>query len=384
MTFSLSRTISTVILAIVMSPMLATAKGHTAAIWSTHTPESTRTNGQTDLSIMTYNVDNLFDTVHADGKDDIAYLPYSEKQTPEHKAACNKISVFPWRQECLYLDWSPAVYERKLARVADVIKTINNGLGPDILVLEEIENLGVLNKLNNEYLAASGYKTAILIDGKDDRGINQAVLSRLPLNEPAYNFPIPLVERSGASRKDPSHTRGLLRVILTLPDGQPLTVYAVHLPSGGDAHDLRVQALDFIKQTRATYTPKRAMAVVAGDFNINAKEDQQYSMWDDQMTDWSVTHRLGCDDCIGTEYYATAKQWSFLDAILFTHNMTTASAHVTKSWKLDPDSIQTPTYHSEQLRPDGKPNVFNAKTGSGVSDHLPVFAIIHKQKQLVR
>ena len=339
--------------------------------------ESTVTNGQSEISVMTYNVDNLFDTVHDDGKDDIAFLPYADKQTAEHKALCAQITVYPWRQECLYLDWSNEVYEQKLARVAHTIQTINNGRGPDVLILEEIENIGVLNKLNNEYLSTSGYKTVVLIEGHDDRGIDQAVLSRLPLAEPAFNFPIPLVDRSGKSRKDPSNTRGLLRVILTLPDGQPLTVYGVHLPSGGTAHDLRVQALDFVNATRAKFTQAKGMAIVAGDFNINAKEDRQYSMWDDQLSDWEVSHRIGCSGCIGTEYYKHEKQWSFLDAILFTKNMASKSAR-TKIWQVETGSVQTPTYDPEQLRDDGKPNVFDAKTGDGVSDHLPVFAILRK------
>ena len=41
------------------------------------------------VSLMTYNVENLFDTVHDEGKDDYAYLPLSVKQAhPEYLATC--------------------------------------------------------------------------------------------------------------------------------------------------------------------------------------------------------------------------------------------------------------------------------------------------------
>ena len=53
------------------------------------------------VSLMTYNVENLFDTVHDEGKDDYAYLPLSVKQAhPEYLATCTKIDVAAWRKEC--------------------------------------------------------------------------------------------------------------------------------------------------------------------------------------------------------------------------------------------------------------------------------------------
>ena len=43
------------------------------------------------VSIMTFNVQNLFDNVDDPGKDDKAYLPIEAKQDPAHIAACNRI-----------------------------------------------------------------------------------------------------------------------------------------------------------------------------------------------------------------------------------------------------------------------------------------------------
>ena len=57
--------------------------------------------GEQRVSLMTYNVENLFDTDHDPGKDDYAYLPLSVKRAhPEYLATCARITVKPWRDEC--------------------------------------------------------------------------------------------------------------------------------------------------------------------------------------------------------------------------------------------------------------------------------------------
>jgi len=58
----------------------------------------------TEISLMTYNVENLFDTKDDMGKDDKAFLPASFKKNAYHKGHCRGIEVKKWRDECLYLD----------------------------------------------------------------------------------------------------------------------------------------------------------------------------------------------------------------------------------------------------------------------------------------
>ena len=59
-----------------------------------------------EFSVMTLNVDNLFDTKDDKNKDDKAYLPIELKQSEAHKKSCNRIRVNSWKNECLYLDWN--------------------------------------------------------------------------------------------------------------------------------------------------------------------------------------------------------------------------------------------------------------------------------------
>jgi endonuclease/exonuclease/phosphatase family metal-dependent hydrolase len=341
-------------------------------LFATSAQAFTKTNGSTEISVMTYNVANLFDTVHDADKEDWAYLPRDTKDAMV-RIECDKIRVFPWRMECLNLDWTPDLLKQKIKRVADAILSVNEGRGPDVLIVEEVENINVLNQLN-EALGAARYTSVILIEGNDDRGIDQAMLSRLPLSGTPRNDAIPLSPNAKA-RKVPGKTRGLLQATFQLPGGELLTVFGVHFPSGSGAHIQRTQAIEFLNKKRAQL-PESRLVVVGGDFNINSEEDKSYSVYAKDLKPWMVSHLVGCRTCIGTEYYKTKKEWSFLDALGFSKNLSWAQ---NSSWSLDVDSISIPTLHQEMLQADGTPKRFDAKTGTGVSDHLPVFAILRKR-----
>ncbi|MEM7451495.1 MAG: hypothetical protein AAF350_08645, partial [Pseudomonadota bacterium] len=111
---------------------------------------------------MTFNVENLFDNTDDPGKDDHAYLPVAMKQTAAHKALCEPIEVPRWRSECLELDWSDEALEFKLEQVAAAILQVNDGRGPDIIALQEVENVNILKRLTRDYLGAAGYRELVL------------------------------------------------------------------------------------------------------------------------------------------------------------------------------------------------------------------------------
>jgi endonuclease/exonuclease/phosphatase family metal-dependent hydrolase len=68
---------------------------------------------------------------------------------------------------------TPDEVEAKLARVAGVLARID----ADVVLLQEVENLPLAEAL----AARAGYGDARLVDGFDPRGIDVAVLSRLPI-----------------------------------------------------------------------------------------------------------------------------------------------------------------------------------------------------------
>ncbi len=109
------------------------------------------------LSIMTFNVENLFDARHDVEKDDRIYLPRELKTNANHIESCQRIRVQRWRDQCLYWDWSDTIVDQKLKVVAEVIKQVDGGRGPDIVALQEVENISILERLREQHLAGLGY-----------------------------------------------------------------------------------------------------------------------------------------------------------------------------------------------------------------------------------
>jgi len=340
-----------------------------SACTTDHAAQTTR------VSLMTYNVENLFDTVHDVGKDDYAYLPLSVKKAhPEYLATCAHIEVAAWRKECEENDWTEALLNEKLKRLSAVIQQINQGRGPDILMLEEVENINVIEQLN-AHLGTSDYQTRVLIEGWDARGIDTAVLSRLPQWDKAQLHQVPYKALGDEDPQRVSKTRGILEVRLLLPDGQKAAVFAVHLPSGGAPGYLRQQAVAYLAQLKSEL-PSDVLPIVGGDFNINAGEETQHAyIANDLASTWAVSQFIGCNDCKGSYYYHTKREWSFFDMLLFPKQMTTA--HGFNGWQVDPASIRMANQSPYQVNRWASPARFNnARQAEGVSDHWPLYAEI--------
>ena len=329
--------------------------------------------GKAQVTIMTFNVENLFDNVDDPGKDDGTYLALADKQTPQHKAACAGIQVDRWREQCLDWDWNDDIIERKLAVVAGVILQANDGRGPDIVALQEIENIGILERLRTEYLGAAGYRPGILIEGDDLRGVDVAFLTRLELAGPATLHGI---DFTGVNEDRVYDTRGILEATFVRPDGTLMTGYSVHFPAPFHPTGMRETAYRALNELRAGLPPDRD-AFAAGDFNTTALEDREEDMLGRFARPyWTVAHEVGCDSCRGTSYYAPRDDWSFLDMILWSP----ASDRGAKAtWILRSDSVRIAATAHGQLRSDGTPWRFEMPGGAGVSDHLPLIVTIESK-----
>ena len=333
------------------------------------------------VSIMAFNVENLFDTIHDEGTNDYNYLPLEEKQTESHKQFCQSIKHYKYRSECLNLDWNNSILETKLVRVADTILQVNNGRGPDILLLEEVENERVLRQLRDDYLGSAQYRTMILIEGFDKRGIDVAILSRLETITPPKLHKIPY---QGINSKDQSkmeRSRGILEATLQLPDNTPLTAFAVHFPSPSNPTYWRKQAIEHLNALQKSLPPDH-LVIAGGDFNITAQEEREEKMYSKLLSeDWLVAQHIGCYTCKGTNYYIRKKEWSFLDSLLFLPSMHPTKGDPNTKWYVDPDSIRTPNASPHQTSRWRTPERFNIKKGIGVSDHWPVYSELRRRPQ---
>jgi len=207
------------------------------------------------FTVMHWNVENLFDTVDDPEKDDGEFTPDGKAQWTEEKLAI------------------------KLKNLARVVRTVNNGDGPAVLTLVEVENLPLLERWCQDDLADLGY-TPILIQGPDVRGINVALLTKFPLMDKPISLRV-------SDQRYGRPTRDTLIVPLNL-NNVPLFVMVNHWPSrlGGDhAAEYRQAIASKVRQAVQKILKKDAEAdvIIAGDFN---DETEDASFLEGLKTTW--------------------------------------------------------------------------------------------------
>ncbi len=358
--------------------------------------EETTPQNTARVSIMTFNVENLFDIDDDPEKLDEAFLPSGAKSGEVFQNKCryqalryrdskhqgrenmDETGLATFRtDECLGKDWSPAIVRRKYERITDVLKQVNNGRGPDVLLLQEVENRKVVERWNNEYLQGMGYRSLIHMESLDERGIDVAILSRLEsVGEPKlHNLDYSL--EAGIDEDDKRPTRGILEGRFKLPDGTPIAVFALHLPSQGASTLHRSAGLKTLKNVAAKVEPG-TVVVAGGDLNITSTEEFKQRYYKDLVADqFVVSHRIGCLGCPGSTYFGRDNTWSFFDVLLFAKPLIDEQS----PWQVDPASIHLVNSSRYQVDNWGKPAKFRTGKGSvGVSDHWPMYAEIFARK----
>ena len=213
-----------------------------------------------EWTVMSWNVQNLFDDV-----DHGTEYPEFDPGGP---------------------DWSSRLYHRRLERTADIVKSAVGG-GPDLLVLQELENEAVLKALAEGPLKSMDYPWRLAVSGYGI--IRCGVLSRYPLEK------IHVVD-SGlwASRS----LRPAVSFMVRTPAG-PVKVFAVHWKSPRDGRSATESARrrearivgDLVY--RSLQSDSLAEILIIGDLNTpgdGAVKPAALSPWD--------PHGSGNDDAI--------------------------------------------------------------------------------------
>lgn len=204
---------------------------------------------------VSYNVENLFDTLHDAGFDDHEFLPTAERR------------------------WVTQRYRTKLARIARVLAAVGGESPAELVALCEVENDSVLRDLvERTRLRRLGYRF-VVTHSRDPRGIDVALLYQPArfrlLHDSAYAVPVsPTTGRP---------TRDVLHVAGRLPTGDTLDVFVCHLPSrlGHNAH-YRTAVARRLRTLADSVLARRAhgMGLMMGDFN-------------DEYRDQSITRGIG-------------------------------------------------------------------------------------------
>ena len=254
-----------------------------------------------------------------------------------------------------------------MQNLAKAILSYNSGVGPDVLVLQEIENIEVLGEFNRVFLGKAEYATIELLEGPDVRGIDTAVLSRLPLATSSTLHPVRWSLQNETFKRP---TRSILEVQLVLNKTDILSVFALHFPS--PRHPLQDRLDAFLALEKAAKASSSEVIIAAGDFNVVSREsDNFFGRY--VAPEWEITHFVGCSDCRGTYYYKRDAVWSFLDAVIVSK---------TSAYQIIPSSIAIwDGVVDMRYGKTGIPNRFDTRTGQGYSDHLPLVLNLKKKKR---
>ena len=299
--------------------------------------------------VMTWNVENLFDTLHDEGYDDTAYLPQGA------------------------YGWNTVRYRVKLGRLARGIAAVGGAEPASLVGLCEVENDSVLEALTTQTaLARLGY-CYLVTHSRDRRGIDVALLYQpdafRPLTTRALRVPY------DSLRERP--TRDILLCDGQTASGDTLTVAVCHLPSrrGGASRTAgyRCRAAALLRHAADSIARERQhfAMVIMGDFNDGAHNASVATFADSAFCVMSDT-LTARGDIRGTYLYQG--KWDRLDQIIVSRTLLRAApGHLACS--REDCRIFAPDFLLERDA-QGMMKPFRTYLGTfyhgGYSDHLPL------------
>lgn len=201
---------------------------------------------QVSFRMIQYNVENLFDTVRSAVHNDADFTPEGKNH------------------------WTAGRYWIKLGNMARVIAAVGGTTPVDLVGMVEVENETVLNDLTKHTsLRSLGYEYCIT-QGKDERGINVALLYQPAKFKLLSAENLPVVVPEGMRP-----TRDVLKVEGMLPTRDTLTVFVVHFPSRrggvGLSERYRSHVATVVREHIDSIFVERPLAkvVVMGDMNAD-------------------------------------------------------------------------------------------------------------------
>lgn len=337
--------------AIVLACGAAADAPHTEAPAAQAPPSKARTAPLKPLSgqvIVSYNVENLFDTIDDPRTDDQDFLPNGK------------------------LHWNTERYRHKLSQIAKAISWAGKEL-PPIVGLTEVEDRAVVEDLVHTAPLSEGGYLVVHFESPDERGIDVALLVReayaTVVEKEALNVPLP----------DNDRTRDVLHVQLALADGGTLHVFQDHWPSRREGAEKsepkRMAAAKVVRDRVDAILAKepQAKVLIMGDFN-------------DYPSDRSIQQglRAACDPaaqadlfdlmCIDTPAdhgsYIHDGKWGYLDQMIVSRGFLNGKGPHAVAAKALWDKRLLFKHPKYGLSPDKTYSRDDYK--GGFSDHLPV------------
>lgn len=312
--------------------------------------------------IAFYNVENLFDAEDDPGVDDAQFTPEGQYK------------------------WTEEKYQTKLRRIAKVIAAMNDGRGPDIVGLCEVENAGVLQDLIATNELKGLHYSYFHHESPDTRGIDVCMLYK----EKSFKILGHQMLNVDISRFDDKPTRSILMVQGIAGKKDTIYLFLNHWPSrrgGSEQSEPKRAAAARVLKTAVDsllLLHPNAGIVITGDFNDNPSDATLTGILKAQQTiESSAKNPLYNAASIfrwkegeGTEFYRG--NWSRFIQFIFTASLiedqlgSDGLFHDIYIFRPDWLLIADPAY--QQMIPfrtydeDSK--------DMGYSDHLPVYVLL--------
>ncbi len=311
------------------------------------------------LTVMFYNVENLFDTESEPGKEDEEFTPESEKA------------------------WDMQKYEKKLEDIASVIRAVNKEELPEIVGLCEVENGKVLQDLIRTRGLRRGNYGIVHQDSPDVRGIDCALLYNMEEFRVLSSEAIPVLFPFDSTLR----TRDILYVEGKTGDNETLHFFVNHWSSrwGGqrESEPKRLYCAVTLRKAvdRIMNRDPKAKIIIVGDFNDEPTNRSLFEM----LLANNKRRNAGDRELYNLMYdahnlknqgsYNYQGNWNMLDQIIVSRPVITDRA----GWHLGYDDgrilkadfLLSHDEERQQMVPSrtyGGPDYYG-----GYSDHLPVY-----------
>ncbi len=308
------------------------------------------------IRIVSYNCENLFDTVHCEGKSDMEFTPLGDKE------------------------WSSKKFQRKTRNIASVLTAVGEWQKPAVIGLLEIENDFVLQYITERTQLASQNYRFVHNESNDERGIDVALLYD------STQFNLVMTEFLNVDVQEKA-TREILYATGTLSNGDTLHVFVNHWPSkyGGElvSEPRRLKAARVLRaKVDSIYgANSNSNIVIMGDLNdypVNAAVKDTlgavaFNGTIQPKTLYNLMFKYCGSGSIGTHYYAG--EWGVLDHMIVSPSMLDTKSNT----YCRPDDVMI-FYEDFMLEKNAKGvkvpkrsfkgNFFSYK---GYSDHLPIY-----------
>ena len=361
---------------------------------------------------------------------DFSKFPENEEETPD------SIAIMTWNMQAMFdgqdhgneyeeykeaANWSAEKYSRRLSAIASAVNGMNTV--PDIIAIQELESARVIGDLAEE-LSGQGYAWAHFA-GCADMSLGIGVLSRLPVTETHVHSitidgntaPRPVLEvRVRRKKKNADTISG---------ENESLVLFICHWKSKLGGADItentrRASARIILRRIRELAEQEPELPVIVmGDFNENHDEffrrngeaicallpdnplAAQLTGFQKTNNDDLVSHADTQKDFIilcgnkppqarhfpaslitlyspwlddmqnGSYYYKN--EWETIDHFLLSSGLFDEDG-----WEFDECLvIDSPPFAAA----NGRPAAYNPRTGSGLSDHLPLLLFLKWQQQ---